>query len=307
LVAAGTATATGVSAIGRHVWAIIVPVTLGPVSPQPWVAWGEPAAWGSAALVLAVCAAGYALRTRAPVFAWGLACGVSGLLPVLALPFVTNVGLVQPHRGYQAMAGFALAIAACLEAGTECVRSMVRSESGRRVLRNAGVAFALVCTVVLVAADVTAGRVWRDEIGFWERAAAQYPGEAGYHQSLGAARLRAGDLPGALDALSRAAALDPELPRVSYNLGLVYAKLGRIDEAIAAYRRAVATDASDVKALANLGWLFEKRGESDRALVAYRAALQVAPDLPRIRERVAALSFAGSTDEIGDPMGAGRP
>jgi tetratricopeptide (TPR) repeat protein len=232
---------------------------------------------------------------------------VSGLLPVLALPFVTNVGLVQPHRGYQAMAGFALAIAACLEAGAGRLRTLARSEVGRRALRNAGLAVAGVGTVVLIAADVNAGRAWRDEVGFWARAAEQYPGEAGYHQSLGAARLRAGDAPGALDALSRAATLDPVLPRVSYNLGLVYTKLGRVDEAIAAYERAASADASDVKALANLGWLLEKRGERDRALASYRAALRVAPDLPRVRARVAALDPAMNDHESGTPNGGGRP
>lgn len=307
LVEAGTATATGVRAIGRHVWAMLVPMTLGPVSPQPWVGWAQPEVWASAALVLAVCAAGYAFRNRSPRFAWGVVCGVSGLLPVLALPFVTNVGLVQPHRGYQAMAGFALAIAACLEAVAERFRSLARSTAGRRALRNALLALAGACAVGLIAADVSAGRVWRDEVGFWTRAVEQYPDEAGYHQSLGAARLRAGDMPGALDALTRAATLDPALPRVSYNLGLVYAKLGRIDEAIAAYQRAVSSDASDVKALANLGWLFEKRGDRDRALASYRAALRVAPDLARVRARVVALDAAMSAHEAGSSNGDEGP
>jgi tetratricopeptide (TPR) repeat protein len=135
----------------------------------------------------------------------------------------------------------------------------------------------------------------------------RYPGEAGYHQSLGAARLRAGDVSGALDALSRAGTLDPTLPRVSYNLGLVYTKLGRIDEAIVAYQQAVVADASDVKALVNLGWLFEKRGASDRALDAYRAALRVEPELVRVRARVAALEPTRRIQETGSPVEGGRP
>jgi Flp pilus assembly protein TadD len=144
--------------------------------------------------------------------------------------------------------------------------------------------------------DVNAGRVWRDEIGFWARASARYPGEASYRHSLGVARLRAGDAVGAVEDLSRATALDPELPRAAYNLGVVYTRLGRRDEAIAAYERAVTRDASDVKAWANLGRLFETGGDTARALAAYRTALEIAPQVTAIRDRIALLDGMGTSD-----------
>jgi tetratricopeptide (TPR) repeat protein len=160
---------------------------------------------------------------------------------------------------------------------------------------------------VLVSAHAWAGRIWRDEVGYWALAVARYPGEPAYYQSLGAARLRSGDAPGALRELSAALALDPELPRASYNLGIVYTTLGRDDEAMSAYQRAVASDASDVKAWANLGWLFERRGEIDQALVAYRAALAVAPDLARVRDRVAVLNGGRARGEPGHAVEGGAP
>jgi hypothetical protein len=291
----GDATATGVSAIARHLAGMIAPIGLDVVTPQPWVGWTNPTAWLAAAAVSTLCAAGYVLRERTPLAAWGIACGVSGLFPVLALPFLTNVALVQPHRGYQALAGLALALAAVL--GVAEARLFPARESGparrvTRVMATAGVGI----VVALVAVNTAAGRVWRDEVGFWERAAAHYPGEASYRHSLGAARFRAGDSIGAIEDLSRALALDPELPRAAFNLGVAYTRLGRHDEAIAAFERAVIRDAADVKAWANLGRLLEARGDVTRALTVYRTALDIAPQLTAIRERIVALEGTRAAD-----------
>jgi tetratricopeptide (TPR) repeat protein len=133
-------------------------------------------------------------------------------------------------------------------------------------------------------------------VTFWTAAVTRYPGEASYHQSLAAARLRTGDTRGAVDALSQALALDSELPRAAYNLGVAYTRLGRHDDAIAAFERAVVRDAADVKAWSNLGRLLEMRGDATRALAAYRTALEIAPHLTAVRNRIAALETLRSTD-----------
>jgi hypothetical protein len=299
----GVATATGVSAIGRHLAAVMIPVGLDPVTPHRWVGWTQPTVWIAVAAIAVLCAVGYAFRARAPIATWGIVCGVSGLVPVMALPFVTNVALVQPHRAYQAVVGLALALAAVLAAGETHLLAARDPARARRSMRVLGPALAVGIAVVLVVVDVDAGRVWRDEVGFWTRAAASYPGEASYRHSLGVARLRAGDAVGAVEDLSRATALDPELPRAAYNLGVVYTRLGRRDEAIAAYESAVTRDASDVKAWANVGRLFETRGDTARALAAYRTALELAPQVTAIRDRIAALEGMGTADR---PVG-GRP
>jgi Flp pilus assembly protein TadD len=212
----------------------------------------------------------------------------------MALPFVTNVALVQPHRGYQALAGFAMAAASALAVAEARLFPARESASTRRAMRISGLAAAGI-VVALVAVDVAAGRVWRDEVSFWARAVVRYPDDASYRHSLGAARFRAGDSVGAIADLSRALALDPELPRAAYNLGVAYTRLGRRDEAIAAFERAVVRDAADVKAWSNLGRLLETRGDATRALAAYRTALGIAPQVTAIRDRIAALEAAHIT------------
>jgi tetratricopeptide (TPR) repeat protein len=254
------------------------------VFPQQWVGWHDPTAWVGVGLVAAAGAAAYARRAAVPLVTWGLVSGVTALVPVLVLPFQTNVALFQPHRGYQAAVGLAVATAAVAEA---LVR---RAGSVRPVGRVVGLALGAAMVVAAIIIDVRAGRLWRDEVEYWTAAVTRYPSEAAYHHSLGAARLRAGDPSGAVEAFMSAARWDPLLPRVDFNLGLVYTKLGRDAEAIAAYERAVTRDSTDVKSLANLGALYERVGDPDRAVGAYGKALAADPSLVPIQRRLARLS-----------------
>lgn len=282
-VSATVAVAAGLAAVGRHLTAWIAPWAVDPLWPIGWVGWTHPIVWGSVGALVGLGIAAYALRRRAPVGAWGLVCGATGLLPVLALPFVTSVAWFQPHRGYQAAVGFAVATVALAEALGRRVRPV------RPVGRVVGLAVVSVLVVSMIAADVGAGRLWRDEIGFWTWAVERYPREGAYHHSLGAARLRHGDPAGAVEAWLTASHLNASLPRVDFNVGLAYTKLGRYDEAVAAYERAVARDSGDVKSLANVGALYERRGETDRAARAYRAVLALEPGLRAVGARLRAL------------------
>jgi hypothetical protein len=278
--------ATGAVVLARHVAAWFAPVGITPVSPQPWIiAWTDSVSVWALLVVglVAVCAVG--VRRTLPVVSIGLVCAISALLPVMVLPFLTDVAMFQPHRGYAASVGFALATVAVLTPLADRVARWAK-RSGREGAVVA-IAWALGVAVlgVVLWADARQGRAWRNEVGFWTDAVERYPAEGPFRHSLGAARFRAGDLPGALDAFTVALRLDPASPRVQYNLGLVYTKLGRIHEAVASYERAVERDPMDVKALANLGLLYERSGESEQALRAYRAALRVSPTLDRVRAR----------------------
>ncbi len=291
-----TALATGVSVLGRHLWGVIAPMGIEPVTPQPWVGWSQPGVWGAAILIGVAGVSAYALRGRLPLVAWGVVGALSALLPVTALPLMTNVALFQPHRGYQAAAGLAVALAAVAAAVERRVLAVARSAPAQRSVRTTAWALSATLVVVLMITDARAGRAWRDEVGFWTAAVHRYPGEAAYHQSLGTARLRAGDPSSAAAALEAAARLDPLLPRVAFNLGVVYTRLGLYERATAAYERAIERDPSDVGALANVGVLYERTGAADRAAQAYRAALAVEPRLTAVSERLARLEAGRSGD-----------
>jgi len=292
-VSIATGAATGLVVLGRHVTAWFVPIGIGPVTPQPWVGWNDPAVAGMVLVVVVAVALAAVGARRLPLASFGVVCGMSALAPVLALPFLTDVALFQPHRGYAAAVGFALAT-------VEAVRALGAAAARRAApLRPANLAIAgwiVVLGLVLGAvwADASQGRAWRDEVGFWSEAVQGHPREAAYHHSLGAASLRAGGLARALEAFTTAAQLDQALPRVHYNLGLVYTAMGRADDALAEYERARERDPEDFKSLANLGFLYEKKGETARALDAYRAALRVSPGLRAVRERVDRLERSGT-------------
>jgi hypothetical protein len=296
-VSVATGFATGVVVMARHLLAWIIPMGIDPVSPQSWVAPASFAAAGATALFATVAIAlAWGWRAR-PLVSWGVVCGLTALFPVMVLPLLTDVALFQPHRGYPASVGFALATVEAVRALGAVAARWVRWRRG--LLRSVAPAVAgWVATVALVLgavwADASQGRVWRDEVRFWSEATLRYSREARYHHSLGAAFLRAGDFARAVDALTTAARLDPMLPRLHYNLGLVYTGMGRLDDALAEYERARERDPTDFKSLANLGWLYEKKGETARALDAYRAALRAAPGLGPVRERVERLDRLGT-------------
>ena len=284
-VSRATGVATGVVVLARHVAAWVAPIGIEPVSPQSWTVWTDPAVLPAVAWLAGTGLCLAAVRRVAPLATWGGVCGVAALLPVMVLPFMTDVALFQPHRGYTASVGFALAtveLARMLAAW-----GLPRLNPGPAARMPAvGLATGLVLLAGTIGFDARQGRAWRDEVRFWSEAAARHPDEAAYAHSLGAARLRANDAPGAAEAFSTALRVDPMRPRAQYNLGLAYTKMGRLDEARDAYERAVERDPSDVKALANLGLLYEQLGDIDRALEMYRAALHAGAGLERIKERV---------------------
>lgn len=293
-VTTGTALATGVAVFGRHVWVWFAPGTVSPVSPHPWMGWGHPLVWAGMTVITMAAIGAVALRRRLPLVSWGLVCGGGALLPVLALPWITNVALFQPHRGYPAAVGLAISVAAVAQEAARRLLAVVSSDAGRRSLRLAGWVSAGALVTVAIIVDTRFGRFWENEVEFWSDAVTRYPDHAAYHHSLGAAHLRAGDLPGAQEALVSASRLDPLLPRLDFNLGLVYTRSGQYDEAVRAYERAVVRDPADAKSFANLGALYERTGDPGRAVRAYHKALTIDPALRPIQRNLDRLSSGRS-------------
>lgn len=107
----------------------------------------------------------------------------------------------------------------------------------------------------------------------------------------------AGDLPGALAALERAAS--HSLPNVAVlnDLAVLLRHAGRHDEAIATLRRAVATDRSQPVPHCNLANSLRANGDLAGALDSYRSSLALDPDNPFTLNNVAAaLLDAGDHD-----------
>jgi len=96
----------------------------------------------------------------------------------------------------------------------------------------------------------------------------------------------AGDTPGAIDCLRRAALLGPRLAAVHYNLGRLLVDRGEVDEAAEAFRRALAVDPGHSRSRNNLGVILLRRGSVADAIAHFERALAGAPDMASARQNL---------------------
>jgi protein O-GlcNAc transferase len=95
---------------------------------------------------------------------------------------------------------------------------------------------------------------------------------------LGAICHRSGDYDIAIDCLSRAVALRPDVAGLHNHLAAVQLVAGRLDEATASCRRAMAIDPNYAEAHLNLGNVLHTQGRLAEATDCYRAVLRLAPE-----------------------------
>jgi len=82
----------------------------------------------------------------------------------------------------------------------------------------------------------------------------------------------------AVDAYSRALAIDPKNPDVRTDLGIMYRELRRFDEALDAFRRAAQDDPQHLNSRFNIGIVLEyDKGDFPGAIQAWEEFLKVAP------------------------------
>jgi tetratricopeptide (TPR) repeat protein len=87
-----------------------------------------------------------------------------------------------------------------------------------------------------------------------------------------------GDLPGAIDALTRAARLDPNNSLVHKELAGAFSAYGHSDEAFCELVAALLIDPRDGHAHASIGQLFLETGRLDDAVEAFDRALAITPE-----------------------------
>ena len=81
----------------------------------------------------------------------------------------------------------------------------------------------------------------------------------------------------AADMISKAVALNNDVPEWQYNLGLALHALGRVNDAVAHYRQAVALKPDYVEAHMNLGNAVREQGKPDVALSCYERVIALNP------------------------------
>jgi len=127
-------------------------------------------------------------------------------------------------------------------------------------------------------------------LALWRELAAAQPADAEAWDGIGQCCLQAGDLPQALDALTRAAEARPT-PAAWTLVALCHQRLADDGGEERALQRALQADASDLMALLMRAKLHERRGQRHDAVRSYGAAATVAPPLeqlpPALRPAVA--------------------
>jgi len=100
-------------------------------------------------------------------------------------------------------------------------------------------------------------------------------GSAGSYQYFkGNERLQSGDFQGAVNALTKALAKDPENFGALLNRGLAYENLKQYDKALADYDRAIAIVPAFGRAYHNRGHVHSKMAQYERAVADYDEALK---------------------------------
>ncbi|MBM81978.1 MAG: hypothetical protein CMJ78_15515 [Planctomycetaceae bacterium] len=103
------------------------------------------------------------------------------------------------------------------------------------------------------------------------------PHVAPFHENLGVALRTAQRPTEAVDCLLQALALEPRSHSAHSNLGGALCDLGKLEEAVAAYQNAIQLSAKDAEYHLNLGLVYSKLKEYEKAEASMRRALQLLP------------------------------
>jgi tetratricopeptide (TPR) repeat protein len=107
------------------------------------------------------------------------------------------------------------------------------------------------------------------------------------HFLLGSSLFMAGNFPGAVAELSKAAALDPNLPSLQSYYGQALLFTGDADAATVAFRKELAANPNDFDANLQLASILAHRGKPDEARPLLERALQVRPGSAEARDALA--------------------
>jgi tetratricopeptide (TPR) repeat protein len=117
-----------------------------------------------------------------------------------------------------------------------------------------------------------------EAIDAFTKALALNPNYAGMYHNLGNALRDKGKIDEAIEALNKALSLEPQYVEAYYNLGVTLYAKGQIDEAIEAFTKALSISPNHADIYYSLGIALQNKGELDEAIKAYTKALSINPN-----------------------------
>jgi protein O-mannosyl-transferase len=124
-------------------------------------------------------------------------------------------------------------------------------------------------------------RTYRDLVTLYRATIARNPDCWMAYTNLGTALLDSGQVPEAVDNLSQALRLRPDLPDVQFDLANALLTEGKLNEALPHYEETLRLKPDFAEAEDNFGTALYRLGRSAEAAVHYRAALRIQPNYPR--------------------------
>ena len=119
----------------------------------------------------------------------------------------------------------------------------------------------------------------------FDEAVARSPRSAPAWTNRGVARIRLGDVDGAIGDFSRALELTPDDPELLFNRGNARVTAGHLPAAIADFTRATEVRPTFTRAFFNRGIARSRAADSDGARADFARAIELEPD-PRVRARL---------------------
>jgi tetratricopeptide (TPR) repeat protein len=235
----------------------------------------------------------FAVRSfsRAPFIAWIVVWIVSGFLPLLLLPWLTTLALLQENR--LSFSAVGLAWLTAWMARFLWTRITDRFGSGQ-VVRGVGLGLAAVAISGAVAIDRSRSWIWSDDARLWEEAVRRRPDDPVASANLGSVYYVRGALGPAEQAFQRALGQDPDYLWAALHLGLIYSQRRQWDAAADVLagalerssevgegasrgaRGAAGRHPGDVQKIRMaLGYVYLSRGELPKAQELYQEATRV--------------------------------
>jgi tetratricopeptide (TPR) repeat protein len=271
-----------------YLWQTFWPVDLAVLYPHPGAGLPLWKPLGATVLLLAVTGLVVRLIKSRPYLAVGWFWFLITLLPVIGL---VQLGRQATADRYMYLPMIGLLIMLCWGA--------YDLTFGRRGLRWAinAVAVVLLC----VCAELTSRQVpvWHDDISLWTHALAVAPETSTARGNYGKALFVRGEEEEAERQFLRALEIDPMLFAANFDMGIAMGKKGRHAEAAEYFERARQSDPNNPLVLDNLGIAEEHSGRPEAAREHYERALQINPGAAAIRGRLERLKRkTGSPDAL---------
>jgi tetratricopeptide (TPR) repeat protein len=276
----GTAILTTPSVLWFYVKLLLIPRGLSPFYDLTYV---ETASFSGfflplmATIAVAFVLLAAARKSRAAAF--GLACLVLPILPVLNFRVLQPDNFVHDRYLYLSSIGFSILAALGLRSLGLSSLPLLRAQSGdysRTAALKAGVPLLLIG--VLGAATASQSQIWQNEIVLYERGVALAPSNLAPRNNLAAALENRGKYREAIDVLSEVLSKNPRAWIAAYNLGIVYEHLGQFHESEAFYDRAIQIDPSESHPLYRKGIIKLDAAQLPEAESLARQAIALSPD-----------------------------